>query len=843
MYLKTVLVRFFKSFNYDFLRKHHPNAKPDPWELIDGAWFPFVRIPLMNDITTVVGANESGKSHLLSAIEKGLTGASISRRDFCRYSQFFTVEEGRMRWPDFGFEFVDLTKEEQELLRKVADIKTPGAIDSFTLIRSDRTSLAIWLPSGDTYSNHPLSRPEDLTGSNLLPNIFHIDSSVALPSSVPLSWLRGTTQRRWSRKDRNELVTTVDGLSTTLATEDAIKSGVSKIVSSFSRFFGASNTGREVDGSNGNKAFELAKDLIFKVARIDQAAIKDLSDALAQEDEGLANGILQQINQRLATALNFPKWWVQDRDFRLTVSARDDDLVFTISDRTQTEYSFGERSNGLKYFLSYYIQYLAHDAPENRKEILLMDEPDAYLSSQGQQDLLKIFNSFAHPEDDRQAVQVAYVTHSPFLIDRNHGERIRVLEKGTDDEGTRVVNDASKNHYEPLRSSFGAFVAETTFIGNCNLMVEGLADQVILAGCSNYLRALNTPRMNTLDLNRITIVPAGSASHIPYLVYLARGRDIEQPSVIVLLDNDQAGKDAAKGLKRGGPKGKQLIKPEYVLITSSLQSEVKLPDGKQLVETEDFIPPGIAAIAVQRYLETVVGCSATDSAKVTAQSLVSAWSDGKTLYDAIGEVVTQHIGQDAHIDKVGFARAVVEVVQLHLVRKEYTIEDADLAAFQQNFKALLAKLAQLQRQAERDSTQERISQRIDRSIKAFLRDHTVTSRREDAMLLLEEIDAVLDESLEADQVRLQLQQLRREHDLTEPKAGMVEDLPKFTEGLRRVRYSAVNAVQNEVIDLSQQAKSLPDSPTAGTANSNGELLANKTTPATANQAGETSPIA
>lgn len=818
MYIKTVLIRFFKSFNYDFLRKHHPSAQHDPWELIDGAWFPFVRVPLMNDITTVVGANESGKSHLLSAIEKGLTGDNIARRDFCRYSQFFTVEEGRMRWPDFGFEFADLTREDQELLRKVAEIKTPGAIDSFTLVRSDRNTLEIWLPSGDTYSHHPVSRPQDLLGSNLLPKVFHIDSSVALPSSVPLSWLRGTTKRRWPRKDRNDLVETVDGLSSSLCSQDSIKNGAASIFSSFSRFFsgnGEARSEKQAADDNGDRAFELAKDLIFKVAKIDKAAIQDLSEALSQEDEGLANGILQQINQRLATALNFPKWWVQDRDFRLTVSARDDDLVFTISDRTHTEYSFGERSNGLKYFLSYYVQYLAHDAPAGRQEILLMDEPDAYLSSQGQQDLLKIFNSFAHPDDERQPVQVVYVTHSPFLIDRNHGERIRVLEKGTDDEGTRVVNDASKNHYEPLRSSFGAFVAETTFIGNCNLMVEGLADQVLLAGCSNYLRALDTPRMNTLDLNRITIVPAGSASHIPYLVYLARGRDIEQPSVIVLLDSDQAGKDAQKGLKRGGPKGKQLIKSEYVLMTSALQSDVKLPEGKQLIETEDFIPPGIAAVAVQRYLETVCGTSPTDSGKVTAQSLIAAWTDGKTLYDAIGEVVRQHFGEDAHIDKVGLARAVVEVVQLHLAKRGHTISEADLGAFQQNFKVLLAKLAQLQRQAERDSTQERISQRIDRSIKAFLRDHAVSCRREDAMLLLEEIDAVLDESLEADQVRLQLQQLRREHDLTEPKPGMVEDLPKFTDGLRRVRYSAVNAVQEEIIDLPAVAqRSAP--PTDGT---------------------------
>ena len=70
------------------------------------------------------------------------------------------------------------------------------------------------------------------------------------------------------------------------------------------------------------------------------------------------------------------------------------------------------------------------------------------------------------------------------------------------------------------------------------------------------------------------------------------------------------------------------------------------------------------------------------------------------------------------------------------------------------------------------------------------------------MLLLEEVDAVLDESLEADQVRLQLQQLRRTHDLTEPKEGMVEDLPGFAAGLSQIRYSAINAVQEEPLDLS-----------------------------------------
>lgn len=306
--------------------------------------------------------------------------------------------------------------------------------------------------------------------------------------------------------------------------------------------------------------------------------------------------------------------------------------------------------------------------------------------------------------------------------------------------------------------------------------------------------------MNTLDLNRITIVPAGSASHIPYLVYLARGRDIEQPSVIVLLDSDSAGKQAEKELRKGGPKGKQLIKPEYVLVASTLQSEAKLPADKKIVESEDFVPPGIASLAVQRYLQSVCGVTEQNSLKVTATALIEAWTGEKTLFDAIVDVVVREFQGEFHVDKVGLARSIVEVVQLHDATGKYEITPSDLDAFRQNFGALLAKLAQMQRKAERDSTQERISRRIDRSIKSYLRDHVSGSRREDAMILLEEVEAVLDDSMEADQVKLAIQKLRREHDLTEPKPGMVEEFVKFSIALQAVRYSAVNAVQEETTE-------------------------------------------
>src|SRR5690348_11787325 len=99
MKLRTVFVRFYKSFNFDYMRKFRPGAREYPWEKIGTGWFPYVRVPIDPQVTTIVGANESGKTHLLSAIENGITGKKISSEDICRHSEFFTVGKGQMRWP------------------------------------------------------------------------------------------------------------------------------------------------------------------------------------------------------------------------------------------------------------------------------------------------------------------------------------------------------------------------------------------------------------------------------------------------------------------------------------------------------------------------------------------------------------------------------------------------------------------------------------------------------------------------------------------------------------------------------------------------------------------------
>ncbi|MCB8045073.1 hypothetical protein JM654_15720 [Microbacterium oxydans] len=130
-------------------------------------------------------------------------------------------------------------------------------------------------------------------------------------------------------------------------------------------------------------ARQLGVDLLVRVARIEGVELRRAAKAIAEEREGLVNGLIQEMNNSIARHLNVSRWWTQDPEFQLRVSPREHELVFTIRDRTGTDYSFTERSRGLRYFLSYYVQLLAHDRPTGIPEVLLMDEPDAYLSAFG----------------------------------------------------------------------------------------------------------------------------------------------------------------------------------------------------------------------------------------------------------------------------------------------------------------------------------------------------------------------------------------------------------------------------------------------------------------------------
>ncbi|MBD2023330.1 AAA family ATPase, partial [Leptolyngbya sp. FACHB-711] len=492
------------------------------------------------------------------------------------------------------------------------------------------------------------------------------------------------------------------------------------------------------------------------------------------------------------------------------VMARDYNLVFTITDRTGTEYSFDERSQGLRYFLSYYIQYRSHEPHPERPEILLMDEPDAYLSSQAQQDLLKIFSLFASPESSShltRPVQTIYVTHSPFLIDKNYAERIRVLQKGSEDEGTRVVKDAARNHYEPLRSSIGAYVGETAFIGNCNLMVEGIADQILIAGATTYLRANNAPNLETLDLNQITIVPAGSASHIPYLVYLARGRDVEQPAVIVLLDSDTSGETAKKQLLgKGGQHRRPLLREHFILKLADLKKQFHIEDNvTEEIEIEDIIPLSICIQASKLYLQEFLKVSEVD---FLDEKSVLETIENRTTLDAIELALSKHSTNSLEINKIGFARNVVQVVNEWSSKRDELNEKnrLSLQRFEHNFRILFKQLNSMQRRAQQRLTDEKLSQKIERLKKNFIAFHSISASREDGVVLLDEIEGILETNSEnqsvqeIEAIKAAIQNLHCDYKLDVEMNKAIDDYTGFKKGLERIKYAGLLASQEENIE-------------------------------------------
>lgn len=713
MRLHRLYVRFYKSFNYDYERKAHPKAKPLAWEQTDRGWFPYVRIDIDPTITAVVGANEAGKSHLLDAIKKLLSGSGIERRDFCRYSNLYSVETGSMRTPDFGGEFIIQTDADVAALAEAGLPRTVG--DTFLLIRPGGD--APFLLATDTADPIPLDDPALTALSAALPRCAELQTDIGIPDTVPISILAGTKAAGLAdRRIRTKLVR----LLTAKPWASAQELGQQHL----DDIFEALATQPEVDA----KEQELGRELLVDIAGIDQSAFRDLADAMEAGREGEVNGLIQEMNNAIARHLNLRRWWSQDPDFQLRVTTREHELAFTIRDRTGTDYSFSERSRGLRYFLSYYVQLRAHKRPEKVTEILVMDEPDAYLSSAGQQDLLRILEHYARPDDAGRQDQVVYVTHSPFLLNRNAGHRIRVVDKGRNEEGTRVVRDATKNHYEPLRSSLGPSVAETAFIGGMNLLVEGLADQVLIAGASTFLRKEGAADSECLDLNETTIVPAGSAASIPYLAYLARGRDEIKPPCVVLLDSDGPGNDAKKKLLRSEANGKQVLAERFIIQLGDWAShnELEIDSGVTVREPEDLVPIEVAVHAARRYAEHLMRLSAQEAATLSADAvrgeLVAA--DG-SIWDALRAAFAVTFS-DSHIDKVGFAKELIS----SLATGELT--DKRSTPLVNNFRKLIADLADTLQEAARHEDERQRSRRLDRIVSGFLEDYANGATRDRA---------------------------------------------------------------------------------------------------------------
>src|SRR5260370_7796347 len=94
--------------------------------------------------------------------------------------------------------------------------------------------------------------------------------------------------------------------------------------------------------------------------------------------------------------------------------------VYDSKHRVTTD--IGVRSRGFVWFFSFLAWYSRQKATK-QKLILLLDEPGLYLHAKAQEVLLRYFEAELKPSH-----QLIYSTHSPFMVDSNHFDRVRTVQ-------------------------------------------------------------------------------------------------------------------------------------------------------------------------------------------------------------------------------------------------------------------------------------------------------------------------------------------------------------------------------------------------------------------------------
>jgi hypothetical protein len=203
-----------------------------------------------------------------------------------------------------------------------------------------------------------------------------------------------------------------------------------------------------------------------------------------------------------------------------------------------------ERSTGFIWFFSFLVWFSEVQKQYGDNLIVLLDEPGLSLHARAQADLLRYFDEQLVPK-----YQLIYSTHSPFMIDQQNLMSCRTVEdaSGADDEvlGTKVgdqVLSVDGDTLFPLQAALGYDLTQTLFIGKNSLLVEGPSDLLYLQWASDLLRS---QKRHALD-QRWTVTPAGGITKIPSFMALFGGSDLH---VAVLTDYGQGDKRKVRELR------------------------------------------------------------------------------------------------------------------------------------------------------------------------------------------------------------------------------------------------------------------------------------------------------
>lgn len=326
---------------------------------------------------------------------------------------------------------------------------------------------------------------------------------------------------------------------------------------------------------------------LIELARIDLDSLLGLSrtQELKNKLQGASNHLSSQIL----------KYWSQNRHLRMLFDARPGlpgdpegmregtniwGEVYDTKHLAST--GLGTRSAGFVWFFSFLAWY-SSVKKRNEPLVLLLDEPGLSLHGKAQEDLLRYFEAeiAANPRH-----QLIYTTHSPFMVDPRHFDRVRIVQdKGIDtdeplprgEDGTKVFTDvleAGPDSLFPLQGALGYEIYQSLFIGPNCLVVEGASDLLYLQTVSAVLQSRGRTGLDS----RWTITPVGGSNNVPTFVALVGSQ--KSLKVATLIDVQKASEQAVENLYR-----RKLLRKSHVLTFAQFA-------GKAEADIEDMFDEG-----------------------------------------------------------------------------------------------------------------------------------------------------------------------------------------------------------------------------------------------------------
>ena len=523
-----------------------------------------------NDVTTLVGINESGKTNLLLALWK-LNPAREGAIDILHDLPVSKLSSLRKHPGDVKFISEEFSIDEasaQVIAEKANAVIQPGTTVIVSRYYDGEYTFE--------YSHQPTPSAEITEDEELDEESFEDELNKAVLSAIPkfvyysnygnlstkiylphvIKWLNGET---------------ISGID---INEDQVRT--LRVLFDFVRL-------------EPKEILELGKDpKILAIERTGNRIVSPTPEEIekAEDDKEERSILLQSASGELTK--KFKEWWKQG-EYKFRFEADGDYFRIWVSDSIRTdEVGLELRSTGLQWFISFYLIFLVESQENHKNAILLLDEAGLTLHPLAQKDLSRFFDNLSVNN------QIINTTHSPFIIDTTNIDRCRVVYM--DENGFTVASSDLRQGADSLNeksiyavhAAMGLSVSDILLQGCQNIIVEGPSDQHYLNAIKSFLikEKLLAPKQE------MVFVPSGGVKGVPGVVSILSGKTEDLPYVLV--DSDTSGQDTVKKLSSGLYKDQKDRIIQVKDITNIDNSEV-----------EDIIPYSLLSRGIDRLFLTV----------------------------------------------------------------------------------------------------------------------------------------------------------------------------------------------------------------------------------------------